>query len=92
MFIVDIQESSIIDTSPFKVQRYAARRLNTKVSSGATKNYVERLERNISTHRLIEKLETLRTRGHNKQSTFQRELNKIDWQSKELMLNAEKKC
>jgi cation transport regulator ChaC len=53
MFIVDIQESSIVGTSPIKVQRYAARRLNTKVSSGATKKYVERLEKNLLKRRLM---------------------------------------
>jgi hypothetical protein len=92
MFIVDIQESSIVGTSPLRVQRYAARRLNTKVSSGATKKYVERLERNILKHRLIEKLDALRRSGNNSRDTTQRELNKIDRQSKELMLNAERKC
>ncbi len=47
MFIVDFQEASIVDTTPFRVQRYSSRRLNTKISSGATKKYVERLENNI---------------------------------------------
>ena len=56
MFIVDFQESSLVGTAPFRVQCAKSQRLNTKVSSSATRNYVERLEKNISKHRLIEKL------------------------------------
>ncbi len=44
MFIVNFQESSLVGTAPFRVQRAISRRLNTKVSSGATRNYIERLE------------------------------------------------
>jgi hypothetical protein len=48
MFVIDFQEASLVGTEPFRVQRYAARRLNTKVSSGATRKYVERLKENIA--------------------------------------------
>jgi hypothetical protein len=92
MFIVDIQESSVVGTSPFKVQRYSARQLNTKVSSGAVKKYVETLEKNIKKHRLIERLDKVQEGSNPKQRSIQKELNKIDRQSRDLMLNAEKKC
>ncbi len=91
MFIVDFQEASIVSTTPFRVQRFSTRRLNSKVSSGATKKYVKRLEKNITKHRILEKLNVLRQRDQ-KRKSVQRELNKIDRQSKDLMLNAEKKC
>ncbi len=61
------------------------------MSSGATKKYVERLEKNIKQHRLLEKLDELGGRNYTRKS-IQRKLNKIDKQSKELMINAEKKC
>jgi hypothetical protein len=91
MFVIDFQAESIVGATPFRIQRYTTRRLNTKVSSGATKKYVERLEKNIRQHLLLEKLNELRGRDYNRKS-IQRKLNKIDKQSKELMLNAEKKC
>ena len=92
MFIVDLQESSVVGATPFKVQRYSARRLNTKVSSGAVKKYVETLEKSIEKHRLIERLDKFQRGSASKRRLIQQELNKIDRQSKDLMLNAEKKC
>ena len=91
MFVIDVQESSLVGTEPFRVQRFEARRLNTKTSSGATRKYVKRLEENIARHKLVEKLGTLHHRYKQKRH-FQRALNKLDQQSKELMINAEKKC
>jgi hypothetical protein len=90
MFIIDFQESSMVGAAPFRVQLFTSRRLNTKVSSGATHKYVERLEANIAKHRLIKKLGNLHTR-HSKRR-FQQESNKLDLQSCDFMLNAEKKC
>ena len=91
MFVIDFQEVSLVGKEPFRIQRYSARRLNTKVSSRATKKYVERFEENIACHRLIEKLGTLHLH-HQRRSTFQHALNRLDKQSRDLMLNAEKKC
>jgi hypothetical protein len=91
MFVIDFQEASLVGMEPFCVQRYAARRLNTKVSSGATRKYVKRLEENIAQHRLIEKLGNLHLR-YKRKKHFQRALNKLNQQSRDLMLNAEKKC
>jgi hypothetical protein len=77
MFIIDFQESSMVGTALFRVQRFTSRRLNTKVSSGATKKYVERLEESIEKYWLIKKLDHLHMRYTSKPK-FQRELNKLD--------------
>ncbi len=77
MFIIDFQESGMVGTTPFRVQCFTSRRLNTKVSSGATKKYVERLEESIEKHWLIEKLGHLHMRYTSK-SKFQQELNRLD--------------
>ena len=75
--------------APFRVQQFTSRRLNTKVSTGATQKYIERLEANIAKHHLIEKLGNLHTRYSKRR--LQRELNKLDRQSCDFMLNVENK-
>ncbi len=37
VFVVDFQERSLIGEAPFRIKWFTTRRLNTKVSSGATK-------------------------------------------------------
>ncbi len=91
LFVVDFQEASLVGTAPPRIQRFTSRRLNTKVSSGATQQYLTRLETNLERHRLIERLGSLHTTCKSKQE-FRRGLNKIDKLSKELMLNAERRC
>jgi hypothetical protein len=90
MFIIDFQESSMAGAAPFRVQHFTSRWLNTKVSSGAIQKYIERLEANIAKHHLIKKLGNLHTGQYERR--FQWELNKLDRQSRDFMLNAEKKC
>jgi hypothetical protein len=91
MFVIDFEELSMVGLAPFQVQRYSSWRFNTKLLSGGTQKYVNRLEGNISRHRLIEKLGILHHR-HIKRKMFQCELNKLDKQSRDLMLDAKKKC
>ncbi len=91
MFVVDFQEESLIGKAPLRVKRFTSHRLNTKVSSGAVRNYLSQLEKNLSHHRLIERIGELHTK-HKTRRKFQRGLNKLDKQSKDLMTNAEKKC
>ena len=91
LFVVDFQEESLVGTAPFRIKRFASRRLNTKASSGATRKYLRRLEEQLSRHRLIERLGRLHTTCTSRR-LFQRGLNKLDRQSREIMLNAEKKC
>jgi hypothetical protein len=59
IFVIDVQETSLVGSEPFWVQQFAARWLNIKVSSRAMRKYVENLEENISRHRLIEKQSSL---------------------------------
>lgn len=91
MFVIEILEASLVGMEPFWVKQFAARRLYTKVLSGATKKFIEKLEENIAQHHLMEKLGTLHIHYKQKQQ-FQRALNKLDQQSKELVINAEKRC
>lgn len=91
LFVVDFREESLVGAAPFRIKRFASRRLNTKVSSGATKKYLQRLEEQLSRHRLIERLGRLHTTCSSRKS-FQKGLNKLDRQSRDIMLNAEKKC
>jgi hypothetical protein len=91
LFVVDFQEASLVGTAPPRIQQFTSLRLNTKVSSGATQRYLTRLETNLERHRLIERLGSLHTTCKLKRE-FRRGLNKIDKLSKELMLNAERRC
>jgi hypothetical protein len=54
LFVIDMQATSLIGEETLKVQRFTLRQLNTKVSSGATRNYLARLEANLARHHLIE--------------------------------------
>jgi hypothetical protein len=91
MFIVDFQAANLVREAPFRVKRFSSQHLNTKVSSGTTKKYLTRLEESLSRHQLIKKLGNLHLR-YKKKKHFQRELIKLDLQSQDLMLNAERKC
>jgi hypothetical protein len=91
MFVINFQELSMVGLALFQVQRYSSWHLNTKVLSGVMQKYINRLEENIFRHHLIEKLGVLHHR-HAKRKAFQCKLNKLDKQSRNLMLNAEKKC
>jgi hypothetical protein len=91
LFVVDFQTRSLISEVPFRVKRFTTQRLNTKVSSGATKKYISRLEDSLDHHPLIERLGQLHTTSNSKQA-FRNGLNKFDKQSKDIMLNAKKKC
>ncbi len=53
--------------------------------------YISRLEDSLDRHCLIERLGQLHTTHKSKQA-FCKGLNKLDKQSKDIMLNAEKKC
>ncbi len=91
LFVVDFQEASLIGEAPHRIKRFSSRHLNTKVSSGATQQYLQQLKTNLEWHRLIEQLGRLYTTCKSKQA-FRRGLNKLDKLSKDLMLNAERKC
>jgi hypothetical protein len=81
----------MVGSAPFQVQCYSSRHLNNKVLSGVMQKYIDRSEENMFRHHLIEKLGIL-YHHHVKRRTNQHKLNKLDKQSRDLMLNAEKKC
>ncbi len=90
MFVVDLQEDTIIGTAPFRVKQFIPCRLNTKVSSGATQKYIQKFEESLLCHRMIEKLDEIHLK-YQSTTQFQMELSKLDKQSKDLMIKVEKK-
>jgi hypothetical protein len=48
LFVVDFQEESLIGASSFCIKQFTSRRLNTKVSNGATRNYIASIEDNLA--------------------------------------------
>ncbi len=48
LFVIDMQAASLIGEEPLKVQQFTSRQLNTKVLSGATRNYLAHLEANLA--------------------------------------------
>jgi hypothetical protein len=91
LFVVDFQEGSLIGKASFRIKQFTSRRLDTRVSSGAMQKYLTRLEDSLDCHRLIERLGKLHT-AHKSKQAFRKGLNKLNKQSKEIMLNAKKKC
>jgi hypothetical protein len=91
LFVLDMRASSLIGEEPLKVQQFTLRHLNTKVSSGATRNYLARLEASLSRHRLIERMGELQESCCSK-NKFWRGMNRLDRESMALMTNAEKQC
>jgi hypothetical protein len=91
LFVLDMQEASLIGEEPLKVQRFTSRRLNNKASSGATCNYVNRLEASLAHHRLIERMGELHETCRSKKK-LQRGMNRLDRESMDRMANAKKKC
>ncbi len=92
LFVVDINEGSIIGQAPFQILRQTSRRLNTKVSSGATRRYIEQLEKGLIQHRIFDCLQQIHHKFKNMGRRAQQALNKLDKQMAELMANAERKC
>ncbi len=91
LFVIDMQAASLIGEEPLKVQRFTSRQLNTKVSSGATRNYLAPLEANLAQHRLIQRMGELHETCCSKKM-LRWGVNKLDWESMALMTNAEKRC
>jgi hypothetical protein len=56
IFVVEFQEDTITGTALFRVKQFTSRRLNTKVSSGATQKYLQKFKESLACHRMIEKL------------------------------------
>ena len=90
LFIVDIVAASLIGEEPPRIQRPAARRLNTRLPHVAER-YAANYERNVIRHRLIEKLAEAHQveRDENKSK---RMIETVDHDSGQYMAHAEKKC
>jgi hypothetical protein len=77
MFVIDLQEETVLGIAPFRIKRFTSRRLNTKVSNDATQKYLQGVEEGLACHQLIEKIGNLHMQCWSKKK-FQRELNKLD--------------
>jgi hypothetical protein len=59
MFVIDMQEETVLGIAPFRIKRFMSHRLNTKVTSGATQKYLQGVEEGLARHQLIEKIGNL---------------------------------
>jgi hypothetical protein len=73
MFVIDMQEETVFGTTPFRVKWFTSRKLNMKVSSGATGKYLRCLEEALTRQRLVEKIGNLHKKCRSKDK-LQREL------------------
>ena len=89
-FVVDFRTQSLVGSSPPKVVRMAARRLNTKIPRVAER-YVTTLERLTEEHRLNSRLITVASSGLSKE-LVRWHINKIDQEANDYMRRAERKC
>jgi len=90
LFVIDIATDSLIGLQPMKIVRPKAWRLNNKIP-GAASAYRDRLERLLLKHRIIERMGAAHEGSKDNQEAETR-MNKIDKESGQYMLNAEKKC
>lgn len=90
LFIVDFTLESLIGNAPPKIVRAAARRLNTKIPRIANA-YTSKVEEKIVEHRLNSRLLKVE-RECGTTAELRVALDKIDADSKQYMLHAEKKC
>ena len=90
LFVIDFRFESLIGNAPPKIVRAASRRLNTKIPRIAD-SYTEKLEEKIVEHRLNSRL-LKAERQCTSNEELRKEMDKIDADSKQYMLHAEKKC
>ena len=90
LFVVDFLTSSLVSTTPPKIVRAAARRLNTKIG-GAADKYSDDVERLTIHHKVIERV------GHahetcSSKAAVKRQCDKIDVEIKTYMKGTERRC
>ena len=90
MFIVDFLTSSLVGSTPPRIVRAGARRLNTKIGGVADK-YISEVDKYIIRHRVIERVGRAHETSKTKQQCKEK-LDCIDRETKEHMTGAEKKC
>ena len=90
MFVVDFLTSSLVGSTPPRIVRAGARRLNTKIG-GVAERYTKKVEDYTVRHRVIERI----GRAHETSKTKQQckaKLECIDQETKEQMKASEKRC
>ena len=92
MFVVDMQEELLIGQATFWVVRGESRRLNMKVSSAATANYVQGLEESLQRHKILERMGKIHATYKKSGKKLRQALAKLDKETEQLMRNTEKKC
>jgi hypothetical protein len=90
LFIIDVHTSLLIGMGPPRERRAASRRLNTRLPH-VVKKYVDNLERNLTRHRLIDKLGEAHTEGRSKEDV-QSKNTIVDNTSMQFMKHAAKKA
>ncbi|KAL7474532.1 hypothetical protein ACHAW6_000502 [Cyclotella cf. meneghiniana] len=91
MIVVDFTAASMMGESPQAIICPGAKRLNSKCPQ-SLKNYNRHLEELITEQKLSEKMVEAHNSKQQNPRCFQEVMEKVDKQSRELMVNAEKKC
>ena len=90
LFMVDFLTSSLVGTSPPKIVRVAARRLNTRIPS-AKRKYVSKMESLLVDHKILEIIGKVYI-GMDNKLELKRKLDFIDTEKKDCILSTGKKC
>ena len=90
MFVVDFLTSSLVGSTPPRIVRAGARRLNTKIG-GVADRYTKKVEDYIVRHKVIERIGRAHETSKTKQQCKEK-LDCIDRQTKEYIRGAEKRC
>ena len=90
LFVIDFLTSSLVGSTPPRIIRSGARRLNTNIKPAAEK-YADDLEELTVRHRIIERMGAAHDSSESK-GQLKRRLDTIDKESKDYMCRSEKKC
>jgi hypothetical protein len=88
--VVDLITSTLTGSNPPKIQRPAARRLNTKLP-GVAEKYIKIYEANARLNRLVERLGKAHKNSKSK-AGIRHKVEEIDLEAGQLMSNASRKC
>jgi hypothetical protein len=89
-FILDLSIKSLVGINPVKIVPPASQQLNSRLP-GCSEAYIDSLERNITRHRLLERLRDAHTGGYLAEEMARRVII-IDKEGKAYMRQAEKIC
>ena len=88
MFVIDFVTSSLVRSSPPRIVRAEARRLNTNIP-GVTDKYYSKLEDQVLRHKLMDRRGQAHI-GSNTKELAKRKCDKLDKEMKRYMKGAEK--